>query len=215
MLSVVISGFHKQALITLFLLLGAALSSVALAAPIEYNYTARIDGSDRPGAPNGTLLTGIFSFDPEQAFNIGSTDYRPNPGSAVLSAFGELGFSLIRDTRAIVVTPGGVNDTLTMQSFLSEDPNGWNMVFDFIEPVTTGWLNGSSALPENIPFNPADAFISLYFTDEGDWVRVVEATILTVSRANAPVSAPATLWLVVAAAVLILRQSRRSTRLMK
>lgn len=210
MLSVVKAGFLKQALIAFVALLGTALSGASLAAPIEYSYTARVDGSDRPGAPNGTLLTGMFSFDPDQVFTIGSTDYRPNPGSAMLSAFGELGFSLTRDTRAIVVTPGGANDTLLMQSFLSEDPNGWNMVFDFIEPVTTGWLNGSSALPESIPFNPANAFISLYFTDEGDWVRVVEATVLTVTRANAPVSAPATLWLVVAAVTGLLMRRRSS-----
>lgn len=97
-----------------------------------------------------------------------------------------------------------------MQSFLSEDPNGWNMVLDFIEPVTTGWLHGGSSLTESIPFNPADAFISLYFTDEGDRVRVVEATVLTVTRANEPVSAPATLWLVVAAGTGLLMRRRSS-----
>jgi hypothetical protein len=144
------------------------MTSVATAAPMKFNYTAHVDSSDRPGAPNGTILSGSFSYDPDAVRTVGSTHYFPVFGSAYLLAKGESGFRLERETRAIVVTPGGSDDTMTMQSFVSEEPNGWNMVFDLIEPLATGWLDGDSSLPSDFPLNPDNGFISLYFTDEGD-----------------------------------------------
>ena len=75
------------------------------------------------------------------------------------------------------------------------------MVFDFIEPVASGWLNGDSSLPESFPVPLTDAFLTLYFTDEGEWVRVVEATILSVSRVAVPL--PSSLWLVLLSLFLI------------
>jgi hypothetical protein len=171
-----------------------AYSSSIVAATLSFDYTALISGSDRPGAPNGTLLTGHFSYDPAKSNPFGSYDYYPDAGSSTLYAKGVAGFSLSRDTRVINVTPGATTDRMTIQSFVSEEPNGWNMVFDFIEPGgPTGWLQGDSNLPTVFPANLDNAFITLYFTDEGDWTRVVEATILSVSPSVVPV--PAAAWL--------------------
>jgi hypothetical protein len=180
--------------INLLLTVSFIFSGSALAAPMYFDYTAYIDSSDRPGAPTGTLLTGTFSYDPAATGQIGDNHYYPDSGTAFLSAKGVNGFSLTRETRAINVTPGAESDTMTMQSFISEEPNGWNMVFDFIEPGgPSGWLQGDSSLPTAFPSPPDNGFISLYFTDEGDWTRTVDATILTVTTSAIPV--PAAVWL--------------------
>ena len=196
------NGLRLLALLTLL------MSTTGFAAPISFDYVAHIDSSDRPGAPPGTLLTGTFTYDPDASGQIGSMDYYPDLGTAFLTARGEAGFFLSMETRVINVTPGDVNDTMTMQSFVSEDPNGWNMVFDFIEPGgPDGWLQGDSSLPDEFPLNPVNGFISLYFTDEGDWVRTVDATILSVTPSTV-VPVPAALWLF-ASAVTAIGWSRR------
>ena len=171
----------------------AVLANNAWSASQSFDYTAYIDSSDRSGAPAGTLLTGTFSYDPEATSNRGVFDYYPTSGSASLVAKGVDGFRLERETRVINVTPGAESDNMTMQSFVSEEPNGWNMVFDLIEPTANGWLNGDSSLPTRFPLNPEDGFISLYFTDEGDWTKTVDATILSVTVSQVPV--PAAAWL--------------------
>ncbi len=176
----------------------SAVVCSAGAATRVFEFTAMVDASDRPGAPNGTLMTGRFGYDPDRSRAIGSYDYRPELGAAFIEVVGSNGFRLKRDTRVIVVTPGDVNDTMTMQSFVSEDPNGWNMFIDFIEPVSSGWLKGDSRLPDVFPENPADGFVSLYFTDEGNWLRSVDATLLTVAPASI-VPVPAAAWLFVSA----------------
>jgi hypothetical protein len=190
-------------------LVAVAFSSAGLAAPLSFDYVAFIDSSDRPGAPTGTLLTGRFSYDPAASDRRGDVNYYPELGTAFLTARGEAGFFLSMETRVIVVAPGDVDDTMTMQSFVSEDPNGWNMVFDFIEPGgTDGWLQGDSSLPDAFPENPVDGFISLYFTDEGDWTRTVDATILSVTP-SAVVPLPAGLWLLLSALVVTFCSRRR------
>ena len=189
-------------------LLALFLSTAGIAAPLSFDYVAHIDASDRPGAPQGTLLTGTFTYDPDATGQSGDINYFPDLGTAYLTARGEAGFFLSMETRVIVVAPGDVNDTMTMQSFLSEDPNGWNMVYDLIEPGgPDGWLQGDSSLPDEFPLNPVDGFISLYFTDEGDWVRTVDATILSITP-SAVVPVPAALWLF-ASAVVAVGWSRR------
>ena len=184
----------KQSTLTIYSLFTLLLlSAPTYSATLFFEYTARVNSSDRPGAPAGSLLTGIFSYDPDTVTQVAAGNYFPNSNTATLSARGESGFFLRRNARVIVVTPGGTNDSVTLQSFVSEDPNGWNMVFDFIEPATNGWLQGDSSLPNDFPASPANGFISLYFTDEGDWIRSVDASILSVSVTTVPL--PAAVWL--------------------
>ncbi|MEM9058747.1 MAG: hypothetical protein AAGD86_14815 [Pseudomonadota bacterium] len=191
------------------LLLSLVYSGASLAAPIRFDYVAHIDASDRPGAPTGTLLTGSFTYDPAVTDDFGGGNYFPDLGTAQLTARGEAGFFLSMATRVISVTPGAVNDTMTLQSFVSEDPNGWNMVFDFIEPGgDDGWLQGDSSLPEAFPEMPVNGFIALYFTDEGNFVRTVDATILSVTR-SAVVPLPAGVWLLLSGLALLAAPRRR------
>ncbi len=112
-------------------------------APLYFEYTALINGSNVAGAPDGSILTGRFGYDPSASSQSGSQHY-PQFGTASLSAQGEGGFFLSRDIRIVNVAPGeswgGDYDSVTLQSYISEEPNGWNMVLDFLEPLENDWL---------------------------------------------------------------------------
>jgi hypothetical protein len=85
------------------------------------------------------------------------------------------------------------------------------MVIDFLEPGGPGsWLDGSQDLPSTFPENPNNAWITLYFTDEGDWVRNVEASILTIAP-GIPIPEPGA-GLLLATAAGLAGWSRRARR---
>ena len=99
-----------------------------------------------------------------------------------MNAYGENGFALKLEVRVVSVFSGATQDAVAVQSFQSESANDWHFVIDFIEPGgPNGWLQGDESLPTAYPTTFADAFLSIYFTDEFDWVRNIDATVLSVT----------------------------------
>jgi hypothetical protein len=198
-----------KAVVAYLLLVAGLGSSTVGAAPLLFDYVAHVDSSDRPGAPAGTLLSGRFGYDPEQIrYQVGG-DYFPEFSSAPMTARGSAGFSLSMDAQVIVVVPdfptagGGAIDNLILQSFVGESPNDWHMVLEFREPVgVQPWLGGSNALPTTFPDTLTAPWLQIYFTDEYDWVRTIDATLLSVSPA-APVPLPAAAFLFAPAMLLL------------
>jgi hypothetical protein len=195
---------ERKLSVTIVFALLALVGSIVHAAPLYFDYTATVDSSDRPGAPTGSLLTGRFGYDPDRiARQIGASNYYPEPGSAPMTARGSNGFFLSLDAGVVVVTAGSVDDTMTIQSFVSESANDWHMVFDFIEPGgDNGWLKGSNELPSEFPDPLDDAFLSIYFTDDFEWVRTLDATLVSVTPVSA-VPIPATLVLFLQGVILM------------
>lgn len=194
----------------LCLVLHPILSGQLHAAPMVFDYTAHVDGSDRPGAPTGSLLTGRITYDPDAMDREIGTHYYPTVGSATMTARGSEGFSLTQYIRVIVVTPGYTHDTMTLQTFLSESANDWHMVMDLIEPGgDDGWLQGDNSLPSMFPAVLEDAFLSLYFTDEGDWTRSIDATVMSITPSSVPL--PAAGWLFFSAVFGLAVMKRRDS----
>ncbi|MCB1702477.1 MAG: VPLPA-CTERM sorting domain-containing protein [Pseudomonadales bacterium] len=197
--------------ITLFPL--AALLSLSVyshGAPLIFDYVANVDSSDRPGAPTGSILTGRIIYDPVALDRqVGEHDYFPTLGTSSISARGSQGFYLSQDVRVINVTPGPTADNMTIQTFLSESPNDWHMVIDFIEPPggANGWLQGDSSLPTAFPDVLQYANLAMYFTDEADWVRNVHASLISVTPAVVPL--PAAAWLFGSALIALAGFKRR------
>jgi len=176
-----IRSIVKGTLLTLLLTQSAITNST----PLYFDYVAHVDSSDRPGAPSGSQLTGRFGYDPEQiSRQVGLGDYYPERFTAPMIARGSNGFFLELDAQVIVVAPGATEDNMVIQSFVSEHANDWHMVFDFWEAGgEDGWLQGNSSLPTQFP-DPLNApFLSIYFTDDFEWIRTLDATILSVTPA--------------------------------
>ena len=170
--------------------IGLCLCGPASSASMVFDIVARIDGAFLRGAgetakvPVGGVLNGkmTYSFPPSQQFG---SDYHYSPGLETLSISTPGGFSLTLDNRVTHLYSDSVLDVFLAQSFISEDPNGWNMLF---EVNTTGWLGGKTDLPTAFPDSFDSAYIQAYFTDEGDWVQTVEATILSIKPEGESVS---------------------------
>jgi hypothetical protein len=196
--------------ITLLLFLILVYVKVAHSAVLIFDYVAHIDGSDIPGAPTGSLLTGQFSYDPDKIRRqVGASHYYPELGSASISAHGSNGFHLALDARVIVVTAGDLNDTMTIQSFESESANDWHIVIDFIETGgADGWLIGNNDLPSKYPVPLSDPFMSIYFTDDFEWVKVIDATLLSVTPSSL-VPIPSAIWLFGAGLIGLIGVARR------
>ena len=204
-------GIMNRIFKTAFIIITFSLPGrVVNSEPLYFDYVAHVDSSDRLGAPTGSLLTGQFSYDPAAIMRqVGPSHYYPEIGSAKMVARGSDGFFLSLDVRAINVTAGSVNDTMTIQSFVSESANDWHMVFDFIEPGgTDGWLKGNNNLPSLFPETLVDSFISIYFTDEYDWVRTVDASIISVSPLMV-IPLPPAMWIFSSGLIALIGLARR------
>lgn len=191
-------------------LLAGLCSSYLAAAPLYFNYTAEVTASDRPGAPTGSMLTGQFSYDPDAIRAQFGGDYRPQPASASLSAIGSNGFYLQRDLAVINLHSSATADAMTLQSFVSESPNDWHMVLDIYEPGNS-WLHGDTSLPTSYPAFTNAPYLSVYFTDEYNWVRTLDATLLSITPASGPLTpvpvAPALVYML--SGLLLLAGVRR------
>lgn len=161
----------------------------------EFDILARIDSSFlRPNSvsfkvPVGSTLKGRMTYSLPASQQFGG-DYLYNGGLETLSVSTDQGFSLNLSNRVVSIASQGGTDYFSAQSFISEDPNGWNLVFNLI---TTGWLAGQIALPTRFPTNFSSAYISAYFLDELDIVQSVEASILSINPvgdAVAPIPVP-------------------------
>jgi len=130
-----------------------------------------------PLAPVGSTLHGSFSYNLDTVSQFGSSYYF-DPGTADLSVFTDEGFDLMLDNRVTNVAPGDTTDGFTVQSFVSEDPNGWHIVLDLMAP---DFLGGSTDLPTQFLDSFDSAYVSVYFTDEFDWVRSIDATITSIA----------------------------------
>jgi len=131
-------------------------------------------------APHGSTLYGLFTYDEDIAVKIGG-DYYFQPGETFFSVYTDEGFSLNLSNRVTAVAPTSLGDYVTVQSFVSEEPNGWNM---FVDLFALDWLGGLSALPTSFDTSFATAYVSLYFTDEGNWLRTIEAQIETIAAVD-------------------------------
>lgn len=187
------------------------LPGLARSAPLVFDYVAHVDSSDRPGAPTGSTLTGKIVYDPDAVMRqVGENNYYMESGGAYLTARGSNGFFLQMNVPIIVVTAGDVSDTMTVQTFISESPNDWHMVLDLIEPGgDDGWLMGDSSLPTSFPSVLDNAFMSIYFTDEFDWVRTIDATLTSITPSQVPL--PAAAWLFGSALLMLAGVKRRRT----
>lgn len=151
-----------------------------------FEFSATIDSSylttsNDPLAPEGSTLYGTFSYNQDAFVQFGPAYYF-DPGAADLSVYTDEGFELMLDNRVTNVAPGDTTDSFSVQSFVSEDPNGWHIVLDLLAP---DFLGGSTDLPTEFPDSFDDAYVSVYFTDEFDWVRVIDATITSIGPAEA------------------------------
>lgn len=185
-----------------FLIRIAALSCLAclafvqsaIASTREFDVVARVDSAflripqQDALVPDGALLKGRFTLSDPPSQQFGG-DYLYDPGLEVFEISTEAGFSLQLDNRVVSVATGGGTDFLTVQSFVSEDPNGWNM---FMDLSAIGWRNGDTTLPTFFPDTFESAFISAYFLDEFDTIQSIDATVLSVSPsvATTPVPSP-------------------------
>jgi hypothetical protein len=199
---------------TAIIIITFSLSSGAVnSEPLYFDYVAHVDSSDRAGAPTGSLLTGQFSYDPDAITRqVGPSHFYPEVGSAKMIARGSDGFFLSLDSRAINVTAGSVNDTMTIQSFVSESANDWHMTIDFIEAGgASGWLQGNNELPTEFPETLNAPFLSIYFTDDFDWVRTIDATIISVTSSMA-VPLPSAGYLFGSGLIGLIGLARRTVR---
>ena len=162
-------------------------------------------------------MTGRFGYDPDRIRYQAGGDYFPEALSAPMTARGSAGFALSLDARVISIAPsvpnaaGGLLDVLILQSFISESPNDWYMVIDFREPGgANGWLKGDDALPAAYPDPLSEAYLSIYFTDEYNWVRNVDARLLSVSPAAVvPLPAAAALFVPTLGMLAVVGMRRR------
>lgn len=180
---------------------GLILASTIFTTPVwsstfDFDIVARIDSaflrpsSDRIKVPIGGNLRArmTYSFPPSQQFG---GDYYFTSGLETLSIATDAGFALTLDNRVTSISSSTNRDTFIAQSFVSEDPNGWNMVF---EVAAKDWLGGQTDLPALFPLTFESAYISAYFLDEFDIIQSVEATILSIQPAReqpVPVPVPA------------------------
>ena len=151
-----------------------------------FEFSATIDASylntsNDPLAPVGSTLFGTFSYNLD-AFTQFGPSYYFDPGAADLSVSTNEGFELMLNNRVTNVAPGNPTDSFTVQSFVSEDPNGWHIVLDLLGP---DFLGGSTDLPTEFPDTFDYAYVSVYFTDEFDWVRSIDATITSIGPVQA------------------------------
>ena len=184
-------------------------TSLSAAATYTANVSARIDNAFlRNPSDNAKVVQGgalnlemTYSFPPSRQFG---GDYLYNPGLESLTLTTPQGFSLSLDNRVVSIASIGTTDFFTAQSFLSEDPNGWNLVLDI---TATGWRDGDISLPATFPSRFASAYISAYFLDEFDVIQSIDATVQSISPAAVPL--PTTGALLVSAAGLALWSRRK------
>lgn len=191
-------------------LIAGLISTVdADAATWEFDIVARIDSAflrdpvEDAAVVDGDLLKGRMSYSDPPSAQFGN-DYVYAPGLETLSIATDAGFDLHLSAQVVSIASIGGTDFFVAQSFQSEDPNGWNMVFDII---ATGWRGGDTSLPTYFPDSFDTAYISAYFLDEFDVIQSIEATILSVTPV--PVSLPASGLLLAGALGLAFRQRRR------
>ncbi|MDW3223644.1 MAG: hypothetical protein R8G34_12305 [Paracoccaceae bacterium] len=118
------------------------MANSAWSATFDFDIVARIESAflrpaeDTVKTPVGGMLRArmTYSFPPSQQFG---GDYIYAPGLETLSISTDAGFSLVLDNQVTSISSINDNDTFIAQSFVSEDPNGWNMVF---EMSATAWL---------------------------------------------------------------------------
>ncbi|WP_187428532.1 hypothetical protein ROLI_044600 [Roseobacter fucihabitans] len=164
--------------------------NTAWAATFDFDVVARIDSAFlRPASqdakvPIGGTLFGrmTYSFPPSRQ---SGNSYEYNSGLETLSISTQEGFSLTLDNRFTVVSSVNNQDNFIAQSFISEDPNGWNMIFEIL---TIGWLGGATELPSRFPTTFDTGYISAYFLDELDVIQSVEASILSITPVTGPVT---------------------------
>ncbi|WP_282063182.1 hypothetical protein [Roseobacter litoralis] len=185
-------------------------TTLCSATTYTFDITARVDGAFlRNPSENAQVVKGgdlnvrvTYSIPPSQQFG---SDYFYNPGLETLTLTTPQGYRLVLNNRLVSIASIGTTDFFTVQSFLSEDPNGWNFAMDII---ATGWRNGDTSLPTAFPSSFDSAFLSAYFLDEGDTIQGIDATIISISPAIVPL--PATGTLLVSAAMLTLWRRRKT-----
>lgn len=183
-------------------LLGWFLETSAVhAEPHLFEVTAEVSSSDIATAPAGGALTLQLGWDPDQlSLQVGG-DHYPLAGSAPLQIRTPAGFELALDSQVVSVQPGSP-DGLTAQSFVSDLPNDWHIQVDFL---AFGWLMGSNELPQAFPTSFESAYITVWFTDEFEWIRSLEAQVVEVrsleqvSPLEVPLGGGFARWLLIAA----------------
>lgn len=151
---------------------------------MRFTFAATIDSSfltvfNDPLVPHGATLFGEFSYDQSLSTQIGDSHYF-DPGEADLRLYTEQGFELELRNAVTNVAPTEEGDFFTVQSFVSEFPNDWHILIDL---QATGWLNGSNDLPNSFPDSFDYGYVSAYFTDEFEWVRIIDATLVSIDPA--------------------------------
>lgn len=127
-------------------------------------------------APDGATLYGRFSYNPDDANTFGASHYF-DPWEHEFFIYTDEGFELDQANRLTNVASTETGDYFTVQSFVSESPNDWHIVFDI---AAQNWLLGSSDLPMEFPETFEYAYMNVYFTDEGDWIRTIDATVTSI-----------------------------------
>ena len=145
--------------------------------PLEFVLTGSIVGSDVAKAPKGAQLSARMFYNPgDLVRRVGNSHY-PSSGTAGMEFSTAGGFRLLLPTPVLGAGTQDGNYYFFSQSFLSESANDWHYEFNINQPVANGpWIEGTE-LPRAFPQPLEDAYITLYFTDEYEWVRVIEATV--------------------------------------
>ncbi|ABG33363.1 hypothetical protein CEP88_08830 [Roseobacter denitrificans] len=202
-------------LTSIALALFAFSTTLCSATTYTFDVTARVDGAFlRNPAENAQVVKGgdlnvrmTYSFPPSRQFG---GDYLYNPGLETLTLTTPQGYRLVLDNRLVSIASIGTTDFFTVQSFLSEDPNGWNFAMDI---NATGWRNGDTSLPTMFPSTFDSAFLTAYFLDEQDQIQGIDATILSVTPATVPL--PASGLLFASAGLMIVWRQRKTARLQR
>ncbi|WP_299968074.1 hypothetical protein [uncultured Roseobacter sp.] len=190
-------------------LLCLALPQMAAATTFTFDITARIDSAflrdpaQDALVEDGALLQGRLTYSDPPSQQFGS-DYFYNIGLERFEISTPTGFGLSLSNRIVSIAAIGNTDFFSAQSFVSEDPNGWNMMLDLI---ADDWRGGATTLPAAFPGSFRSGWISAYFLDEFDIIQSVDATVLSITPA--PIPLPASGLLLAGGLLLALRLARR------
>ncbi|MFK7868595.1 MAG: hypothetical protein AB8B58_05070 [Roseobacter sp.] len=187
----------------------------AAASQLSFDIVARIDSaglispSETAKLPVDGTLYGRMTYSDTPSRRIGNTHYF-GAGAETLRFWTDEGYE--RAFGNALVDYGSLpdRDFFYAASFVSEDPNGWNL---FIDVLATDWLLGRDTLPIAFPDSFETAYISAYKTDEGDQIETFEATILSITPTVTTVPAPPAGMLLLTAfgTVFLGRRYRRRT----
>lgn len=173
----------------------------AAASQLSFDIVARIDSaglisaSETAKLPVGGTLYGRMTYSDDPVRRSGNT-HTYTAGTETLRFWTDEGYERSFGNVLTDFGSSGASDFFYAASFVSEDPNGWNL---FVDILATDWLLGRTTLPTAFPSSFDTAYVSAYKTDQGDWIETFEASILSITPTVTSVPAPPAMLLLLSA----------------